>query len=80
MVAGRYEISLLMFKYFSTLEEKFGISARPCKTCNILYIRTQVTKLPALYVCNALNAGNYDYNKTSNLSFHLSTVTLRESL
>ena len=42
MVAWRYEISLLVFKkhftrslsslvkYFSTLEEKFRISARPC--------------------------------------------------
>ena len=47
MVAWRYEISLLVLKkyftrslrslvkYFSTLEEKFLISARPC---NILYI------------------------------------------
>ena len=43
MVAWRYEISLLVLKkivhsfaqYFSTLEEKFRISARPC---NILYI------------------------------------------
>ena len=47
MAAWRYEISLLVFKkyftsernervqYFSTLEEKFLISARPC---NILYI------------------------------------------
>ena len=48
MAAWRYEISLLVLKkyftserservkYFSTLEEKFRISARPC---NILYIR-----------------------------------------
>ena len=47
MVAWRYEISLLVLKkyftrslrslvkYFSTLEEKFRISARPC---NILYV------------------------------------------
>ena len=47
MTAWRYEISLLMLekyfsrslrslvKYFSTLKEKFRISARPC---NILYI------------------------------------------
>ena len=43
MVAWRYEISLLGLKkivhsfaqYFSTLEEKFRISAWPC---NILYI------------------------------------------
>ena len=47
MAAWRYEISLLMLKkyfirslrslvkYFSTLKEKFGISAQPC---NILYI------------------------------------------
>ena len=46
MTAWRYEISLLVLKkhftrslrslvkYFSTLEEKFRISARPC---NILY-------------------------------------------
>ena len=41
MVGWRYEISLLVLKkyftrsqYFSTLEEKFRISARPC---NILY-------------------------------------------
>ena len=48
MAAWRYEISLLVLKryftrslhslvkYFSTLEEKFRISARPC---NILYLR-----------------------------------------
>ena len=47
MAAWRYEISLLVLKkyftrslrslvkYFSTLEEKFHISARPC---NILYL------------------------------------------
>ena len=39
MAAWRYEISLLVLKkYFSTLEEKFRISARPC---NILYISSQ---------------------------------------
>ena len=49
MVAWRYEISLLVLKkyftgerselvkYFSTLEEKFRIFARPC---NILYLIT----------------------------------------
>ena len=49
MVAWRYEISLLVLKkcftrplrshvkYFSTLEEKFRISAWPC---NILYMYT----------------------------------------
>ena len=30
MAAWRYEISLLVLKYFSTLEEKFCISAWPC--------------------------------------------------
>ena len=36
MAAWRYEISLFVLKkYFSTLEEKFRISARPC---NILYL------------------------------------------
>ena len=51
MAAWRYEISLLVLKkyftrslrslvkYFSTLEEKFRISARPC---NILYISQSV--------------------------------------
>ena len=50
MTAWRYEISVLVLKkhftserservkYFSTLEEKFRISARPC---NILYILNQ---------------------------------------
>ena len=42
MAAWRYKISLLVLKkYFSTLEEKFRISARPC---NILYIfRTKMS-------------------------------------
>ena len=47
MTAWRYEVSLLVFKkyftrslrslvkYFSTLEEKFRISKRPC---NVLFI------------------------------------------
>ena len=45
MAAWRYEISLLVLKnislvrnYFSTLEEKFRISERPC---NILYLFSQ---------------------------------------
>ena len=48
MVAWRYEISLLVLKnislvraYFSTLEEKFRISARPC---NILYVVTVLSE------------------------------------
>ena len=33
MTTWRYEISLLVLKkYFSTLEEKFRISARPCNS------------------------------------------------
>ena len=35
MAARRQEISLLVLKYFLTLEEKLPISARPC---NILYV------------------------------------------
>ena len=54
MAAWRYEISLLVLKkyftrslrslvkYFSTLEEKFRISARPC---NILYLRNILTTI-----------------------------------
>ena len=57
MAAWRYEISLLelkkyftrslrsFVKYFSTLEEKFRITARPC---NILYISSQ--KCPLFYL------------------------------
>ena len=53
MAAWRYEISLLVLKkyftserservkYFSTLEEKFRISAQPC---NILYFRIKRIK------------------------------------
>ena len=40
MAAWRYKISLrVLKKYFSTLEEKFRISARPC---NILYFFPKV--------------------------------------
>ena len=57
MAAWRYEISLLVLKkyftrslrspvkYFSTLEEKFRISARPC---NILYV---ILSALDIYVC-----------------------------
>ena len=50
MAVWRYEISLLLLKkyfvrslpslvkYFSTLEEKFRISARPCNTGLYIYI------------------------------------------
>ena len=56
MAAWGYEISLLVLKkyfnrslcslvkYFSTLEEKFRISARPC---NILYLSNHVKILSA---------------------------------
>ena len=58
MVAWRYEISLLVLKkyftserservkYFSTLEEKFRISVRPC---NILYVIHMSSKRPFLF-------------------------------
>ena len=46
MAAWRYEISLFVLKkYFSTLEEKFRISARPC---NILYVSTDVISIISL--------------------------------
>ena len=35
MAAWRYEISLLVLKKYSTLEEKFRISVLPC---NVLFI------------------------------------------
>ena len=59
MAAWRFEISLLVLKkyftserservkYFSTLEEKFRITARPC---NILYLCTKITAFPLMYI------------------------------
>ena len=58
MAAWRYEISLLVLKkyftrslrslvkYFSTLEEKFRISARPC---NILYVLVSYSGISFLF-------------------------------
>ena len=58
MAAWRYQISLLVLKkyftserservkYFSTLEEKFRISARPC---NILYVLVSYSGIPFLF-------------------------------
>ena len=58
MAAWRYEISLLglkkyftselrsLVKYFSTLEEKFRISARPC---SILYVLVSYSGIPVLF-------------------------------
>ena len=58
MAAWRYEISLLVLKkyftrslrslvkYFSTLEEKFRISARPC---NFLYVLVSYSGIPFLF-------------------------------
>ena len=58
MAAWRYEISLLVLKkyftsslrslvkYFSTLEEKFHISARPF---NILYVLVSYSGIPFLF-------------------------------
>ena len=61
MAGWRYEISLLVLKkYFSTLEEQFRISARPC---NILG-----TRLP---LCILIIAHNYVNVTTINLSMSL---------
>ena len=58
MAAWRYEISHLVLKkyftrsmrslvkYFSTLEEKFRISAQPC---NILYVLVSYSGIPVLF-------------------------------
>ena len=54
MAAWRYEISLLVLKYFSTLEEKFRISARPC---NILSISTYVSFYQSLTELFILDVG-----------------------
>ena len=69
MVAWRYGIYLLVFKkyftrslhslvkYFSTLEKKFRISARPC---NILYICLRRKKLGSF----SIDEGNGSENVT----------------
>ena len=51
MATWRYEISLLVLKkYFSTLKDKFRISARPC---NILYIFSLFQKASSwLFKCS----------------------------
>ena len=42
MAAWRYEISLLVLKkYFSTLEEKFCMSTRPCNILCIFSFRLE---------------------------------------
>ena len=68
MAAWRYENSLLVLKkyftlsllslvkYFSTLEEKFRISAQPC---NILYLLTwQELLLPIIYLLKTESLDN----------------------
>ena len=69
MATWRYEISLLLLKkyftrsllslvkYFSTLEEKFGISARPCNILYISYGACEPHHPNRLY----LSLGRYDF-------------------
>ena len=54
MAAWRYEISFLVLKnfslvrdIFSTLEEKFRISARPCNILYLLFIQNIGSNPPA---------------------------------
>ena len=54
MAAWRYEISLLVLKYFSTLEEKFRISAR---SCNILYLFCSLQTFSVIFVKSFSNVG-----------------------
>ena len=73
MAAWRYEISLLMLKkyftrsprslvkYFSTLEQKFRISVRPC---NILYISMNAN------LNNANTEHNSHQNKEETINYH----------
>ena len=46
MAAWRNEISLLVLKKYSTFEEKFRISARPC---NIPYVLVSYSGIPVLF-------------------------------
>ena len=52
MAAWRYEISLLVLKYFSTREEKFRIFAR---LCSILYVK----KIHDFFYVIIVNAGDF---------------------
>ena len=55
MAAWRYEISLFVLKkYFSTLEEKFRISARPC---NILYLFCYFQTFSVIFIKSFSNVG-----------------------
>ena len=71
MAAWRYEISLIVLKkffsrslrslvkYFSTLKEKFRISARPCNILYLLYISPTLPSLtfygpPSSDLCEVL--------------------------
>ena len=49
-----------LVKYFSTLEEKFRISARPC---NILYIQTETTTYSTIQQLTADSIGRYRQGK-----------------
>ena len=53
MAAWRYEISFLVLKNFSKLEEKFRISARPCNILYLLYIQI-LAPIPRLIPHNPL--------------------------
>ena len=80
MAAWRYEISLLVLKkyftserservkYFSTLEEKFRISARPC---NILYIFCSFPYKPSFFCPPCWQLRRFGY-----LHFYLSVCCL----
>ena len=54
MAAWRYEISLLvplvLMKYFSTLKQKFCISARPCNILYVSSITSSTEKMPELHL------------------------------
>ena len=74
MVAWRYEISLSVLKnYFSTLEEKFRISARPC---NILYISFNLVLMVLSYP-SLLRDGGAD-RRTLGTRLHLSDIAFNQ--
>ena len=86
MAAWRYKISLLvlkkyftrslrssLMKFFSTLEEKFRISARPC---NILYISFNLVLMVLSYP-SLLRDGGVD-RRTLGTRLHLSDIAFNQ--
>ena len=69
-----------LMKYFSTLEEKFRISAR---SCNILYVSANLNQDLFLYLkwrCHGCNTVFFFGKKCKNLYLYINSFPIRELL